>query len=35
MRKPQPIDFARRARQDFKAKLPFTFADLLREGKKR
>jgi hypothetical protein len=32
---PEPIDFAARARKDFKKKLPFTFADLLKEGKKR
>jgi hypothetical protein len=34
-RKPKRVDFAQRARQDFKTKLPFTFAELLKEGKKR
>ena len=34
-RKPEPVNFAKRARQDFKTKLPFTFAELLKEGKKR
>jgi hypothetical protein len=32
---PEPIDFAQRVRQDFKAKLPFTGAELLKAGKKR
>jgi hypothetical protein len=32
---PAPVDFAKRVRQDFKEKLPFTFAELLKEGKKR
>lgn len=34
-KKPQPIDFAKRAKADCKEKLPFTFAELLKEGKKR
>lgn len=32
---PAVVDFAKRVRQDFKEKLPFTFTDLLKEGKKR
>ena len=32
---PEKIDFAERTRADFKKKLPFTFAELLKEGKKR
>jgi hypothetical protein len=32
---PPPVDFAKRARQDCPEKLPFTFAELLKEGKKR
>ena len=33
--KPEPVNFAKRVREDFKRKLPFTFAELLKEGKKR
>ena len=33
--KPEPIDFAKRARADCKEKLPFTGADLIKEGRKR
>ncbi len=33
--KPKPIDFLARAKSTFKEKLPFTFAELLKEGKKR
>lgn len=33
--RPETIDFAKRAKADCKEKLPFTFAELLREGKKR
>jgi len=33
--KPQPVNFAERVRKDFKQKLPFTFAELLKAGKKR
>ena len=32
---PEPVNFAERAKVDFKHKLPFTFAALLKEGKKR
>jgi hypothetical protein len=32
---PEPVEFAQRAREDFKKKLPFTFAELLKKGKKR
>ena len=31
---PEPVNFAERAKEDFKRKLPFTFAALLKEGKK-
>jgi hypothetical protein len=34
-KKPEPVDFAKRAMADCKEKLPFTFAELLKEGKKR
>ncbi len=34
-KKAKPVDFANRVRRDFKTKLPFTFVELLREGKKR
>ena len=33
--KPKPVDFLARAKGAFKEKLPFTFAELLKEGKKR
>jgi hypothetical protein len=33
--KPAPVDFMKRLREDFKAKLPFTGAELLKKGKKR
>ncbi len=33
--KPRAIDFLARAKSTFKQKLPFTFAQLLKEGKKR
>ena len=33
--KPAPMDFAKRVRQDFSRPLPFTGADLLKQGKKR
>lgn len=32
---PVPVDFMKRLREDFKSKLPFTGAELLKEGKKR
>jgi hypothetical protein len=32
---PEEIDFAQRAQADFKQKLPFTFAELIKEGRKR
>jgi hypothetical protein len=32
---PPPVDFMKRLREDFKCKLPFTGAELLKEGKKR
>ncbi len=32
---PKPVDFAARVREDFSQPLPFTFAALLKEGKKR
>jgi hypothetical protein len=31
----EPVNFEERVKQDFKHKLPFTFAELLKEGKKR
>ncbi len=34
-RKPEPVDFAKRAKADCVEKLPFTGADLIREGRKR
>jgi hypothetical protein len=32
---PAPVDFMKRLREDFKAKLPFNGAELLKKGKKR
>ena len=32
---PKPMNFSQRVRQDFKARLPFTFADLLKDAKRR
>jgi hypothetical protein len=32
---PEPVNFARRVRDDFARPLPFTGAELLRAGKKR
>jgi hypothetical protein len=32
---PAPVDFMKRLREDFKTKLPFTGAELLKKGKKR
>jgi hypothetical protein len=32
---PKRVDFLARAKSTFKEKLPFTFAELLKEGKKR
>ncbi len=34
-KKPSPVNFAKRVREDFKTMLPFTGAQLLKEGKKR
>jgi hypothetical protein len=33
--KPEPVDFAKRAMADCKEKLPFTGAELIREGRRR
>jgi hypothetical protein len=33
--RPEPVDFARRVRDDFEEPLPFTGAELLKAGKKR
>jgi hypothetical protein len=34
-RRPKDVDFLARAQQDCKGKAPFSFAELLKEGKKR
>jgi hypothetical protein len=34
-KKVEPVNFEERVKQDFKHKLPFTFTQLLKEGKKR
>lgn len=34
-KKAKKVDFATRVREDFSHKLPFTFAELLKAGKKR
>ena len=33
--KAQPVDFAERAKKDSRKMMPISFADLLKEGKKR
>lgn len=35
MDKLPPVDFMKRLRKDFKTKLPFTGAELLKQGKRR
>jgi len=32
---PEPLDVMKRLREEFQEPLPFTFADLLKEGKRR
>ncbi len=34
-KRPPPVNFEARVKEDFTSKLPFTFVELLKEGKKR